>query len=345
MELVGNHVYFNEILDALIGTNGAGSAAIGNGGAGVRIHAEADETDILSSTIVGNAVGIEIMDGSTRNEVTGNYIGTNAALNTGLGNTGFGIHLMGADTTIGSTGFGNVIRNNGAAGVAIQGLTSFHNNLSENSIDNNTGLGIDLIDGANASQAVPALALADSTNGADTQIVGTLTSLPSTAFHIEFFASPNCDPSGSGEGRDFIGSDDVTSSGAGLATINKTVSVATGTQSITATATDPAGNTSEFSNCVTASGPLVTPSPTPTASPAPPNKAGDADCDDDVDIDDVIAALEDAAGVEEAPCHSLANVDCDGDVDGNDALRILLFVGGTPKRPPIGCFEVGQPTN
>jgi trimeric autotransporter adhesin len=333
VELVGNRTYFNEILDALIGTNAAGSSAIGNGGVGVHIHAGAEQTDIDSSTIVGNSVGIDIADGSTRNEIGGNYIGTNAALKAGLGNTGFGIHVFGAGTDIGSTSFGNVIRNNGAAGVDVQGLTSLRNHISENSINNNAGLGIDLVDGANANQAAPALALADSTSGTDTHIVGTLTSTASTAFHIEFFASPTCDLLGTGEGRDFLGSGSATTSHGGVATINSTVPSATGGKSITATATDPDGNTSEFSNCVTASGPEFTPTPTPT-----PGLAGDADCDGDVDIDDVLAALEDAADVEEAPCHGLTDVDCDGDVDGNDALQILLFAGGT-KPAPAGCVQ------
>jgi CSLREA domain-containing protein len=323
IQLLGPGTYFNEVLDAYIGTDAAGSSAIGNGGSGVHIYSGAERIDILRSTIAGNAAGIEIANDSTRNDIGGNYIGTNAALKSGLGNASYGIHVVGSDNQIGATAFtGNVIRNNGAAGVHIQGLASLHNKLSENLINNNVSLGIDLVDGANANQATPVLALADASSSTDTHIVGTLTSTASTAFHIEFFASPTCDQPGTGEGRDFLGSDSATTSPGGVATINSSVPRATGGQSITATATDPAGNTSEFSNCVTATG------PTP--------EAGDADCDGDVDIDDVLAALEDAADVEEAPCHGLTDVDCDGDVTGNDALRILLFVGGT-KPAPTGC--------
>src|SRR5205814_2101626 len=69
-------------------------------------------------------------------------------------------------------------------------------------------------------------------------------------------SNTNCDSSGFGEGQTFIGSTNVTTDGSGLASINITFTnmILLG-QAITATATDPANNTSEFSPCVLVSGP------------------------------------------------------------------------------------------
>ena len=75
---------------------------------------------------------------------------------------------------------------------------------------------------------------------------------PKTAIRIEFFASDNADPTGYGEGRTFLGAVTVTTSASGQAPISLTLPtrLAAG-QVISATATDVAGNTSEFSKDVT----------------------------------------------------------------------------------------------
>jgi hypothetical protein len=93
-------------------------------------------------------------------------------------------------------------------------------------------------------------------------------------FRIEFFDNHQCHPSGHGSGETFIGSMDVITDGNSSAPISATfqVNVEVG-HVITATATDPAGNTSEFSACVPVSSggptPTGTPSPTPTGTPSP----------------------------------------------------------------------------
>ena len=87
-------------------------------------------------------------------------------------------------------------------------------------------------------------------SAAGTAIQGTLNSLPGTTFRIEFFSNGSCDPSGFGEGEVFAGSTSVTTNGSGNASFNVTVPVAVlGGRQMTATATDPGGNTSEFSAC------------------------------------------------------------------------------------------------
>jgi hypothetical protein len=89
------------------------------------------------------------------------------------------------------------------------------------------------------------------TNGGSTTIDGTLDSTTSTSFRIELFSSPNCDPSGAGEGKTFLGSTDVTTDGAGHATFSSSVPTLPAGQAVTATATSAAGDTSEFSACFT----------------------------------------------------------------------------------------------
>ena len=76
----------------------------------------------------------------------------------------------------------------------------------------------------------------------------TLNSMPNTAFRVEVFSSVAADPSGNGEGQTFIGSINMVTDGGGNAstTFTSTTTVPVG-QFLTTTATDSAGNTSEFS--------------------------------------------------------------------------------------------------
>ena len=82
-------------------------------------------------------------------------------------------------------------------------------------------------------------------------IYGMLMGAPSTRFRLEFFSNEACDESGNGEGQAFLGSGHVRTNQAGIARfiITLPVSLPQGAF-VSSTATDPAGNTSEFSNCV-----------------------------------------------------------------------------------------------
>ena len=81
-----------------------------------------------------------------------------------------------------------------------------------------------------------------------TTIQGTLNSTPNTTFQIDFYSSAALDQSGNGEGALFLGAAAITTDGSGNATINAVLPVALGAgRVVTATATDPNGNTSEFS--------------------------------------------------------------------------------------------------
>jgi hypothetical protein len=66
----------------------------------------------------------------------------------------------------------------------------------------------------------------------------------------EFFANPACDPSGCGEGQTFLGQATVTTDASGNAIFGATLPAPSVGQVVTAAATDPARNTSEFCHCV-----------------------------------------------------------------------------------------------
>ena len=86
--------------------------------------------------------------------------------------------------------------------------------------------------------------------GTGTRIQGKLNSAPSTTFDIDFYANASCSnfPREFLEGETYLGSSQVTTDGSGNATIDVTLpAVIQAGQKISATATDPAGNTSEFS--------------------------------------------------------------------------------------------------
>ena len=75
-----------------------------------------------------------------------------------------------------------------------------------------------------------------------------LNSTPNSVLRIEFFGNAACDASGNGEGGTFLGTTTVVTDGIGTAAI-PLFNAAVG-QFVTATATDSANNTSEFSTCV-----------------------------------------------------------------------------------------------
>lgn len=231
--------------------------------------------------------GIQII--GSGNLVQGNYIGTNFAGNSALPNEQTGIWILqdATDNVIGGTSnnAANIIAFNGHVGVFISNQATVRNAILGNFIFSNTHRsGIDLGDvfsvtpndpgdvdtGPNNLQNFPELTSATSSGGSTT-IQGTLNSTANTTFRVEFFANTECDPSGYGEGERFIGFTNVTTDGNGDASFNVTLptDVPTG-QFITSTATDPDGNTSEFSACrVVTGGAVADLSITKVASPDP----------------------------------------------------------------------------
>ena len=281
----------NTVQGNLVGTNITGTSALPNLFAGVNIFGPAGSNiigggDAADGTVDGNVLarnvisgnvgnGILIQSASSGNVVRGNYIGVAADGTSALGNTGAngtGVAVVGASNNqVGGAGAGegNVVAFNAHDGVFVSS-TSAGNSIKGNSIHSNADEGIDLNGGgvtandtgdadtgANNLQNFPLLAQALS-GGANTVIHGTLNSTASTAFNLEFFSTPACDASGNGEGQTFLGSTTVTTDGAGNATFNATLASAAAVGHVlTATATDPAGNTSEFSPCLAIVAPVA----------------------------------------------------------------------------------------
>jgi hypothetical protein len=120
--------------------------------------------------------------------------------------------------------------------------------------------------GPNNLQNYPILTSATAGSGTTT-VVGSLNSTASTNFLVQYFASPACHASGHGAGEVFLGSVAATTDATCNAAINVIlpVTVPLG-YVITATATDPGGNTSEFSVCVTVASPVTATTTTLTSS-------------------------------------------------------------------------------
>ena len=79
-----------------------------------------------------------------------------------------------------------------------------------------------------------------------TNLTGTLNSRPNTTYRIEFFSSPSVDSSGFGEGKTYLGFVNVTTNGSGNASFSPWVALTAAGAYISATATSPTGDTSEF---------------------------------------------------------------------------------------------------
>lgn len=246
-----------------IGTSLNGIDPVGNAGHGIAIRFSANNniggTDVgAGNYIVANGgSGIFISEStSTGNLIEGNIIG-----DSGLGNVHNGV-MIGMDETsfaMGNIVSVNTISNNHGDGFFAAGGTG--NTLTQNSITANNGLGIDLDPngvtandsgdsdlGANDLQNFPVITSA-TVAGGSTTIDGTLNSIALAGFTLEFFSSASCDASGHGEGETFVGSAPITTDAAGDATFSLAFATDLTGRSVTATATDASGNTSEFSQC------------------------------------------------------------------------------------------------
>ena len=265
----------NRVVGNFIGTDVSGTLDRGNDFRGVVIFKGSSGNTIGGSRpgarniISGNGShGIGIVSSSSDNAVMGNLIGTKKDGTSALTNAGDGVHIDGnaTDNLIGGTlsGSANTIAFNGGDGVSVGHPdehmvgpdTSTGNSILRNSIFENA-LGIDLVggseigfgttandEGPNNLQNKPVLTSA-ATGGGSTTVQGTINSTPNTTFTIRFFSNP---PTGGAEGKKYIGSKSVTTNDNG----NDSFSFSPAQKvrelhSITATATDPDGNTSEFS--------------------------------------------------------------------------------------------------
>jgi parallel beta-helix repeat protein len=248
-----------------IGVDVTGNVDLGNNYSGIQIDSN---NNIIGGTAAGagNVIsgnsdhGIYLYD-TTGNAIQGNIIGLNAARTNAVGNTEMGIYsYYGAGNLIGGTvlAAGNEIAGNGTYGVYVSNGAG--NGILYNRIYNNVFRGIDLAPegvtandandsdtGANNLQNYPVIT-GVSISGNNYAITGTLNSLPSTQFRVQFFSNYACDSSGHGEGQFYLGETPVNSNGSGTGTFSISLPSQPG-NFITATATAPGNSTSEFSAC------------------------------------------------------------------------------------------------
>jgi CSLREA domain-containing protein len=304
----------NQVLNNYLGTNAAGTAALG-GGPGVFVS-DSSLFNIIGGTtaaarnvISGNVIGVLVADtGTSGTLIEGNFIGTDATGSSAVPNaTGVEFFSSGSGNILGGTvaGAGNLIAFNSGRGVTMFGaVTPVANAVLGNSIFSNGLLGIDLNNdgvttndasdadtGPNGLQNFPIITAVTPGVGVTT-IQGTLNSTQSSTFLLQFFSNAACDPSGNGEGQNFLGATTpgtVSTDGSGNVAFVVTVpTVVSAGDRVTGTATNlgptpivlskgirpsaprgeivSPGPTSEFSGCFTV---LGGPTPTPTSTSTP----------------------------------------------------------------------------
>ncbi len=263
-----------------IGLDATGSKALGNLGQGIQLYNSSSNLLGGVAARAGNVISANRYDGiffnnASQNTLQANYIGLAADGISPLGNTNFNVECDSGCTNnlIGGpdSGAGNAIAyaktvagTGNYAGVRVRD-GAFNNLISHNAIFNNDALGIDL--GSAGTNAIVHLQTNSVTNGnrgqnypwltnvisgTSTLIRGWFDSGPNKTYSLEFFAGPAGDPSGLGEGQVFLGQTNFTL-GAICPTnfaITLPATVPPGWV-VTATATDSANNTSEFSNYAT----------------------------------------------------------------------------------------------
>ena len=236
-----------------IGINAAGNTAVPNIN-GVFIDNSfsniiGGSTPGERNTISGSTNAGVAIDGisAQMNKVIGNYMGTDPT-NTSTFYNRYDVYMSrGFGNAIGGTkvGEGNLILN----GVTIVGEDTIQNSVRGNlmpdsgiDLGGNGATANDLGDadrGPNNFQNFPVLSAASS-GGSPTFIRGSLNSTANTTFTLDFYANG---------ARSYLGSSTVTTDSSGNVTFSVTlpnVTVNNGS-SVSATATDPSGNTSEFS--------------------------------------------------------------------------------------------------
>jgi len=277
-----------------IGTDAAGSIAVGNRGEGVYLHDGASENVIggnaegTGNVISGNGLrGIYAISPSTSgNRIQGNFIGTKSDGTNALGNNwdGVAFHESASNNVVGlasdGTGRGNTIAFNGFTGVYVGANGSGQsrgNTVRGNSIFSNGYLGINVVggaedlngvtandpgdadSGANNLQNYPVITNA-SASGASTTISGTLNSVANKSYIVDVYRNASPDPSGYGEGQIYLGSTTINTAGDGNAIFSLTGVGNFAGHNFSATATDQiTGDTSEFSLNVLAASPPAPP--------------------------------------------------------------------------------------
>jgi hypothetical protein len=208
----------NVIRGNYIGLAASGEAVLPNGGHGVSTGIGVVDTLIQENLISGNlGDGIRLLEHLGQASLIGNGVGIGIGT-APFGNGGHGVHVLGASRPVslargallGLQG-GPAIAHNGGAGVFIADTAVV--DFASVPVAENGGLGIDIapvgvapIDpldgdtGPNEALNAPIVDAAFPGPANIARIVGRYLGQPGVRHEIYFYASPDCDPSGSGEG-------------------------------------------------------------------------------------------------------------------------------------------------
>lgn len=283
VQIIGASATANQIVNNLIGVdkNVVGDLPNRDG-----VYISSSGNRIVGNRISRNTRDGVVLSGSNAhdNTISDNLLGgtISSAPFSLSGNERMGVLVDNAahDNTIGPD---NVIARNGDSGVRVLAAAGGHNTIIANRIDRNGAPGIDLgANGVSANDLDPQLC--DIDNGCSANrgqnfpviesalrlspgdLVGLSiaahlsTTYSASPYRIDFYRSPNCSASGHGEGAHWIGSKSVVVALSGIcASGNCTADFSFATlddhgvqvgDAISATATSPAGDTSEFAACV-----------------------------------------------------------------------------------------------
>ncbi|MCL4202942.1 MAG: hypothetical protein KJ000_10615 [Pirellulaceae bacterium] len=282
VKIEGSGANGNVIGANLIGLDGSGLERLANGGEGIHIVDAADtrigasmpnEPPLSGNTISANLNGIRIDGAGAVDTLIGdNRIGTDWQGDPGspprLGNTVDGIWIRGASETYVGGLFlrdgqalqlpGNTISAN-LVGVRIEGDTARFNKIQRNSIFGNVNLGIDLgaagvtandednLDGDDGPNDLQNFPVVERYTAFDASLRGRLISKAGETFTIDVYKNRSLHSSEHGEGEVWVGEFTVQTGANGVGEFIWPVVLDPVFKWLTLTATDAAGNTSEFS--------------------------------------------------------------------------------------------------
>jgi hypothetical protein len=275
IEIAGAATSGNMIQGNLIGTKANGSTALPNQRMGILVEGAKDTliggtSPAARNVISGNGnSGVRLhLATATGNRIEGNFIGVAVDGTAQLANQGSGVYISGdaSGNMVGgsNTNAGNVLAYNGGDGVTI--ASGVRNTVRLNSIyNNNNGLGIDLnFDGVslndsndsdtgpNNLQNWPEI-VHFSFDGAVARAKGFFDGKNNTSYTFDFYANDGDNLSSLGEGQQYLSTETLRTDANGYVEFSFVIPFPSPLATplgkfLTVTATDPDGNTSEFSH-------------------------------------------------------------------------------------------------
>jgi hypothetical protein len=240
----------NQVVGNWLGIDAQGKPLHVSSG-GVTIAEDSHGARVAGNLIGGNrGPGVAVSDGTRDVVIEDNKIGTGADGMSDVGNRDYGVRIVGAPK--GATVSRNRIAFNGTGGIYISGGSAYDHTVTQNSVTDNDGPALQVLQGANRNVRAPQITAGDSTH---------VSGISCGGCRVEVFSDP-------GEQADVF---EVAGTAAtdGIFRLERPEGFTY--RNLTATATD-GRNTSGLSAVFVVGGPTptsrpVTPSPTPTRDP------------------------------------------------------------------------------